>query len=140
MTLRLLLFSGVALGAIGSCADSLDGTIDYSLTGGIGGVQMTVHIDPDGEMMRRKLDGSMETTQLEPTIVSDLTRKIDQAGFPTLEPAYMCCPDDFVHTISVHVDGAEYKVIAGDSASYPDRLRPLIDTLSMMSRAELDGN
>jgi hypothetical protein len=37
-----------------------------------------------------------------------------------------------LHTITVHVDGAEYTVKADDTADYPDRLKPLIDTLEGM--------
>jgi hypothetical protein len=135
-TIRLLLFSGLALVTITGCTDNFDGPIDYQLGGGFSGMHTSVHIEPDGKVTRTQRDGSVDTTQLDAVALGDLQGKVDQAQFPTLEPMYGCggCADDIVHTISVRVDGSSYTVQADGSADYPDRLRPLIDALSTMAR------
>lgn len=141
-TQRLVIFSGLLLGALGACTHDLDGTTDYEISGGFGGVHASIHVDPSGAMTRVKPDGTKVTSQLTREEFGALQLKIAQADFPTLEPTYGCggCADDFVHAISVHVGGGFFSVTADDSASYPERLRPVIDTLSMMSQAELGGN
>jgi hypothetical protein len=150
-TSRIILLSGIALGGLGSCAGTPDGFVDYQLTGGLAGVHASVHIDRDGEVTRTKLDGNKETSRLDPTALSDLERKVEMAEFPTLEPIYGCggCVDDFVHTISVDLDDrsrdrlhrglGSYTVKTDGSAPYPERLRPLIETLSTMSQEPLDA-
>jgi hypothetical protein len=152
MTSRIILLSSVALGGLGSCAGTPDGIIDYELTGGFAGVHLSVHIDRDGEMMRTKFDRTTETRRLDPAVLSDLLDKVEIAEFPTLEAVYGCggCADDFVHTISVQLDGrsrervrhhgASYTVTTDGSANYPERLRPLIDTLSTMVQEALDAS
>jgi hypothetical protein len=133
MSLRLFVFI-VALGAVVGCADGDAGAIDYQRSGGFVGLQLGLHVEPDGKMTRRKTDGSTVTTQLEPAKLADLQNKVKGAGFPTLETAYSCqCADDFLHTISVQIDGTPYTVMVDDTATYPDRLRPLIDTLETMT-------
>jgi hypothetical protein len=141
-TQRLVLLSGLLLGTMGACTHDLDGTTDYELSGGFGGAHSSVHIDPSGAMTRIKPDGTKVSSQLTQEEFDALQLEIVQADFPMLEPTYGCggCADDFVHTISVHVGGGFYSVTADDSATYPERLRPVIETLSTMSRAELDGN
>jgi len=126
-----LVFCGFAFFAFAGCASGVDGTIDYQLSGGFSGIHTSVHIDPDGAMTRTMQDGSKRTGQLDAATLDDLDHKIDQAGFSTLDREYGClgCADDLVHVISVHVDGSQYTVKADDSANYPDRLRPLIETL-----------
>ena len=135
-TIRLLLFSILALAAITGCTHNSDGPIDYQLGGGFSGVRTTVHIEPDGKVTRTKQNGSVDTTQLDAAALGDLQGKVGEAQFPTLEPMYGCggCADDVVHTISVRVDGSSYTVQADGSADYPDRLRPLIDALSTMAK------
>jgi hypothetical protein len=130
---RFLVSGGLALLASGGCADSGDGTIDYQLTGGFAGVHASAHIDPDGKLTRVKQDGSTVTEQLDAAALADLHTKVDQAQFATLEPTYDCnCADDVLHTITVDVDGTQYTVAADGTADYPDRLKPLIDTLEGM--------
>jgi hypothetical protein len=129
------MFAGVALGALVGCAsDDDDGAIDYQRSGGFVGLQLGLRVEPDGKMTRRKSDGSTVTTQLDSATLGDLQSKVRGAGFPTLQAAYSCgCADDFLHTISVEVDGTAYTVMVDDTATFPDRLRPLIDTLEMMT-------
>jgi hypothetical protein len=128
------------VGAIG-CADGTVGTIDYQLSGGFTGMRTSVHIEPGGEMTRTKPNGSTDTKVLDPTQLAELHRKVDDAGFPTLEASYSCdCADDLVHTISVHIDGGTYMVIASSLAEYPDRLQPLLDALSSMTQAPVAPN
>jgi hypothetical protein len=136
MNLRLVLFMAAMLGAVGGCTDGGVGAIDYKLQGGFVGLQLNVHIDPSGEMTRvNERNGSSTTSTLDPTELADLHAKVDQARFPTLEPVYNCsCADDFVHTITVRIDGGTYTVVASSLAEYPERLDPLIDMLSSMTQ------
>jgi hypothetical protein len=128
-----LVSCGLALLVSGGCANNDDRTIDYELTGGFAGVHASVHVDPDGELTRIKQDGSTVTGQLDAAALADLQGKVDQAQFASLEPMYDCnCADDLLHTITVHVDGARYTVAVDGTAAYPDRLKPLIDTLEAM--------
>jgi hypothetical protein len=121
------------LGAV-ACGGGSDGAIDYSRSGGFVGLQLGVRVEPDGKATRHNPDGSTEIEQLDPTTMAELRRKIDDARFPTLDPEYSCnCADDFLHTITVQVDGTDYTVMVDDSATYPDRLRPLIDTLEVLA-------
>jgi|SRR6185503_7084143 hypothetical protein len=138
MPLRRFWTSCVVLGVVG-CADGTVGTIDYELSGGFDGQLTTVHIDPTGEMTRTVERGTTETDVLDPTELADLHRKVNDAWSPLLDAQYRCrCADDFIHTISVHIDDGEYTVVASDIAKYPGRLRPLINTLWEMSRAPID--
>ena len=128
-----LLFCGLASVAFAGCTSNDNGTIDYQLSGGLAGVHASLHITPDGKLTRTKLDGSTETSQLDATALADLQNKVDEAQFATLETSYGCgCSDDFHHTITVHVDGMQYTVKTDSSATYPDRLKPLIDALKTM--------
>jgi hypothetical protein len=134
MSLRLFLFTSVMLGAVAACSESVDGAIDYQRSGGFVGLQLGLHVEPDGKATRFMSDGSTVSTQLDPDTLTDLQAKVKGARFPTLEAAYSCsCADDFLHTISVQVDGIDYMVMVDDTATYPDRLKPLIDTLEVMT-------
>jgi hypothetical protein len=122
------------LGAVAACADGEEGAIDYQRSGGFVGLQLGLHVEPDGKATRLKSDGSTVTTQLDPDTLAALKNQVKGARFPTLEAAYSCsCADDFLHTISVQVDGIPYTVMVDDTATYPDRLRTLIDTLETMT-------
>jgi hypothetical protein len=79
--------------------------------------------------------GPIDTAMLDSAALDDLARKIDDAQFSTLEPMYGCggCTDDAVYTITVRIDGAPYTVRADSGSDFPDRLRPLIDTLRDIS-------
>lgn len=141
MSFRRFLLIGLALGAIGACADNGVGTIDYQLSGGLLGERATVHIDSSGEMTRVKRDGTTDTATLDAAALAELHRQVDDAMFPTLAAEYMCnCADDLLHTIAVHVDGGAYTVMVSSLAEYPDRLTPLIDTLSSMSQGPIPPN
>jgi len=130
---RFLLSCGLVVVASGGCADSKNGAIDYQLTGGFVGLHASVHIDPDGKLSGTKQDGSAVTGQLDAAERADIQAKVDQAQFATLAPMYDCnCADDLLHTITVDVDGTEYTVKADGTSDYPDRLKPLIDTLEDM--------
>jgi hypothetical protein len=134
LSLRLFVLSGLTFGALGGCTDDGVGIIDYERTGGFAGVRLSLHVESDGEATRRRFDGVTETFQLDPAKLADLDRQVREAKFSTLEAMYSCdCADDFLHTISVHVDGAAYTVMADDTAEYPDRLRPLVETLVSMT-------
>jgi hypothetical protein len=123
------------LGAIAGCTDdpedNPDGSIDYALDGGLAGPVATIHIAPSGKTTRTTPDGAKETATLAAAVVDDLERKVTEADFPTLDPMYGCngCTDDSVHKISVQLGGISYAVTADDHASYPERLRPVIDVL-----------
>jgi hypothetical protein len=124
---------GLAVLASGGCADSRTGTIDYELSGGFAGVHASAHVDPDGKLTGVKQGGRAMDRQMEPGELSVLQDKVDQAQFATLEPMYDCnCADDVLHTITVDVGGTEYTVKADGTAEYPDRLKPLIQTLEAM--------
>ena len=130
---RLLVSCGLVVLAGGGCADGKDGAIDYQLTGGFVGLHASVHIDPDGKLSGTKQDGRAVTGQLDTAALADVQGKVDQAQFSTLQPMYNCnCADDLLHTITVDVDGTQYTVKADGTADYPDRLKPLIDTLEDM--------
>jgi hypothetical protein len=133
---RFLLFCSVALLAFVGCANSLDGSIDYELGGGFSGIRTDLHVEPDGAFTVSRHNDGTETGQLDAAALDDLQRKVDEAQFPTLEAEYGCggCTDDLVHTISVHVEGSKYLTRADDGASYPERLRPLIETLKGLAQ------
>jgi hypothetical protein len=117
-----------------------DGALDYERTGGFISERASVHIEPDGQMRRVKADGSTTTSTLSEATMTDLQAKVDQALFPMLATEYRCsCNDDFLHTITVEIGDTPYTVVADELADYPARLRPLIETLSSMSRAGLTG-
>jgi hypothetical protein len=108
--------------------------IDYRLTTASGEVKATVHIDPDGTTTRLVLGGRTDTRKLAPPVLGELRRKIEEARFATLEPAYRCggCADQLVHTVSVQVGGTTYTVTAVETADVPDRLMPVLDALGQM--------
>jgi hypothetical protein len=130
---RLLVSCGLAVLAASGCAGGGDGPIDYQLSGGFIGIHANVHIDPDGKLTGVKQNGTAVNGQLDAAALADLQNKVDQAQFATLEPMYDCnCADDLLHTITVKVDGTEYTVKVDGTSDYPDRLKPLIDTLEDM--------
>jgi hypothetical protein len=137
---RFLVPCALAVLAGGGCADSEPGAIDYELTGGFTGVHANVHIDPDGKFSGTKEDRTTVNGQLDAAELADLQNKVDQAQFATLEPMYECdCADDFLHTITVDIDGTEYTVKADGTADYPARLKPVIDTLKQLVAIPLDA-
>jgi len=134
MSLRLLVFSGLTLGALGGCTDDDAGAVDYQRSGGFVGNRLSLHVDPGGKATRMAPDGKTVIDQLDATTMADLQSKIDGAQFPTLDPVYSCnCADDFLHEITVHVGGAEYTVKVDDTATFPARLQPLIDDLELLA-------
>lgn len=142
MLIRMLLASGLLAGVIGGCASrtdtALDAPVDYQLVAFDATKSTALHIEPDGTVTRTRIQQPTETATLDPATLDDVARKIEQAGFPTLEPMYGCggCVDDPVYTITVQVDGASYTVQA--DRDFPDRLRPVIDTLRSISERPLD--
>ena len=140
-SLQSFLFcGGLAFLTVAGCADGKNGAIDYQLTGGFVGLHASVHIDPDGKLSGTKEGGSAVTGQLDAAALADVQNKVDQAQFATLEPMYECsCADDLLHTITVDVDGTEYTVKADGTADYPDRLKPLINTLQRMVEPPLNA-
>ena len=139
MTLRILIPLGFLLGAAAGCADPADGPIDYEVTGGIGGVGdgTSLHVEPDGTATRTSPHKPPVTEKLDAATFGDLRRKVADARFPDLAPHYGCggCADQFVHEISVELDGQHYKVAVDidESVSYPDGLRTLLGTLQQIA-------
>lgn len=141
MTIFQSLLSGLAVCAIASCTDNGDPTnndvgqtIDYELSVYDIGIHPSIHIDPDGQAVWTKADGSVTEFQLDADALADLHRKVEDAMFNTLEPIYGCggCADDAVHEVTVQEHGLSYAVQADTRAAYPERLRPVLETLKSL--------
>jgi hypothetical protein len=144
MMTRILLVSGLVVGVIGGCASraetTLDAPVDYQLRAFEATQHTMLHIEPDGTATRTRPHHPPESAKLDQATLDDLARKIEEAGFPTLEPTYGCggCTDDAVYTIAVQVDGAPYTVQTDSMSDFPDQLRPVIDALRSISELPLD--
>jgi hypothetical protein len=105
-----------------------DGPIDYRVTGGFGGQgdgTVPLHIDPDGTATKGET-----TVTLPPSVMADVYQKAAAARFATLEPTYVCdCSDDYVHIVTVELDGTPRTVEVHGMARPPEALKVMIDTL-----------
>ena len=144
MIVRRTLFSlSLLAGAVGGCATHTDGPIDYEVTGGFTGTGdgTVLHIELDGTTVRSRPSGGTETVTLDAVTLGDLRRKIGEAQFPSLAPIYHCqCADDYVHNVSVDLDGTTYAVSADTMAPIPDRLKSVIDALKHIYSLPLEGH
>jgi len=123
-----LICAAAACGGMGN----IDGPIDYNVTGGLSGHGdgTALHIELDGTTTRPTAGGGTETTVLDAMTLADLHGKIIDAQFAMLAPLYSCdCPDGYIYTTSVQIDGTQHTVAAEDLAQYPERLKIVIDTL-----------
>lgn len=139
MTLRSWLALGVFLMAGGCSASSLDGPIDYEVTGGIAGRgdgTPALHIELDGTMTRTAPDGAAETITLDPATLDALRDKIERADLASLSGYYRCCADDYVHRVSATIDGTTRTVMADSTADVPERLQVAIDALHDLATRE----
>jgi hypothetical protein len=139
MTLRSWLARGVFIMAGGCSTSSLDGPIDYEVTGGIAGRgdgTPALHIELDGTMTRTAPDGTTETIALDPATLDGLRDKIERADLASLASYYQCCADDYVHRVSAAVDGTTRTVMADRSADVPGRLEAAIDALHDLATRE----
>jgi hypothetical protein len=127
----------------GGCSSSsgmVDGPIDFSVSGGFSSDRTALHLELDGTAMRTTAGGGTQTTVLDPETVADLHRKIEDAEFATLAPAYGCnqCADGFIYNVSVQLDGRVHTVLADSLAPWPDGLTAVIDTLEDIGMRPLD--
>jgi hypothetical protein len=128
--LVLVLFAA-ATGCTSHVAGEVDGLVDYRVTGGFSGSGdgTSLQVELDGTATRHTNEQGTQTAMIDRVTLDDLHQKIVDAQFATLETQYPGIPDGFVDTVSVHVDGSPYTVMAGREASIPDRLKIVIDTL-----------
>jgi hypothetical protein len=105
-----------------------EGPIDYRVVGGFlgqGDGTVPLHIDPSGTATKGEA-----TVTLAPPVVADLYQKAAEARFSTLSPTYDCdCDDDYVHIVTVQIDGTARTVQVHEMASPPQPLKVMIDTL-----------
>ena len=130
-----MLLGLVGMAAMGGCAETADGPIDYRVTGGFSGNGdgTALHVDPDGTATK-KSEGTERTVRLDPQTTADLYAKVRAAGFTSLSPVYECdCVDDFIHVITVELDGTDHTVSASMEAEIPERLGTLITTLHTLA-------
>jgi hypothetical protein len=108
------------------------GPIDYKVTGGFFGTgdgTPPLHIEPDGTATR---DAAPLT--LDSQVVEDLYQKAADARLAMLLPEYNCsCADDYVHVVTVRIDGMPRSIEVHEMASYPDRLKDLLDMLQAIA-------
>jgi hypothetical protein len=66
-------------------------------------------------------------------------RRIIPADLPRLCSTYSCvgCADDYVHKLTVYLDGDPYTAQVGFSASPPERLVALIQGVQVLTTAPL---
>lgn len=140
MVLRTLVCAGFFLGMVTGCTSHTDGLIDFRVTGGLSGRGdgTALHVEPDGTATRTNSDGGMQTTTLDPTTLTDLHGKIDDAQFPTLAPTYPGCCEHYVYDVTLQQGGATYHVSADSEAQIPAGLSTLIGTLQDIIRRPLD--
>ena len=106
--------------------------ITYERTGGLMGIRSNEFA------WRFYADGRVEsaegaTWQVLPETVTQLAATILATGFDEFEASYMpkdtCC-DRVTHVITLHVNGAIYRVTTLDGADMPDALADTIDLLN----------
>ena len=118
----LLISAAVLLGACGSDGEDDEGEpvlsngalVTYTRTGGVGGIDERLRVDPDGAATLTygeptNAERSFELTGAELDRVRTLLEKADFASMP-VSPEPTGCADCFVHTV-------EY---GGDSVTYDD--------------------
>lgn len=108
------------------------GPIDYAITGGFsgGGDGTSLHVEQDGTLTRRNHSGPTETGRVDRMTIDALDARIEAAEFPALEARYGSdAADDFLHRITVQIDGDTHTVEAATEASYPERLKAVVDAL-----------
>jgi hypothetical protein len=139
----IAIIAAVAGCAIAGCAGdgTIDGAISYRSTGGFSGQgdgSPDLQVELDGTVMR-VLNGTAENAKIDQATLDDLHDKVHDARFPDLEPLYSCqCADDFLYTVSVHMDGKLYGVMAHSQAQPPQRLRQVIDALRAIGQLPID--
>jgi len=132
MSLRTILT--VVLVTAACSGDKLDGAIDYSMSGGFaGGIATTLRIEPSGRYRLTNLDQAPREGTLDAGAFAALRARIQAANFPTLDETYECCPDDYVETISVELDGEVHTVQADRSADKPERLEAVLETIQELA-------
>jgi hypothetical protein len=118
--------------------DNVDGTIDYSLSGGLaGGITTALHIERGGRYTVTSLDHAPVHGRLGASELASLRAQIEAANFPALDEVYACCPDDLVETISVESAGESHTVRAERSADKPARLDAVLETFQELAGTRL---
>lgn len=132
---------GLVLVTAAACSSSgTVGTIDYRVTGGLTGRGdgTALHVEPDGTATRTSPTEGMVNETLDPATLDDLHRKVQDAGFPDLEPSYGClgCGDEYVYELAVELDGQQYKVSVDSFAmNPPESLGTLVSTLKQLAHS-----
>lgn len=142
LSVPLIVPLGFLLGALAGCGGdaTVDGPVDYRVTGGFGGGGdgTALHIELDGTVTRTA-GGGTQTATLDAVALADLHQQIVDADLPGLSPAYSCnCADDLTYHLSVQLDGSTRSVTADSLAPIPDRLKAVIDTLQDIPQRPLD--
>jgi hypothetical protein len=112
------------------------GGFDYKVTGGLvgGGDGTSLQIDAGGFVTRHTRERGTETGQLDPAALQDLMTKARTAAVPTLCASYGClgCADDFIHRVTVKLDGIPYTVQASELTLLPPGLGELLHALQQI--------
>ncbi|HEY0478773.1 MAG TPA: hypothetical protein VGD37_14745 [Kofleriaceae bacterium] len=122
------------LAALGACTSggAID-DIDYRVTGGLDGDGdgTALHVARDGAFTRQTRRGVTDRGTLDPATFGELLDKVRAAEFPELGPSYPCgaCGDDYIHDLTVQIDGTAHQVMASAQATLPDRLAAVVEAL-----------
>jgi len=133
MTSRALLAIAVlTLAGCSTTKPAIDGPIDYQVTGGIvgsGDGTPALHIELNGAMTRTAPGRAPESSMLDASTLASVRSKVEAADLASLDEVYTAGADDFVHVLSVSVDGALHRVMADRMADKPRELEVAIDAL-----------
>jgi hypothetical protein len=90
-------------------------------------------------MTRHTAEGGTEQWLLDGLTHYGLYRKVITADLPRLCKVYSCdgCAGDYVHKLTVYLDGAPYTVQASFRATVPDRLAALIAAVQSLTTRPL---
>lgn len=119
----------------GATGSETIGGLAYQVTGGLSGAGngTSLQIDARGQVTRHTRERGTETGQLDPAAFQDLAAKA-RAAVPTLCATYGClgCADDFVHRVTVTLDGVPYTAEASELTSPPPGLSDLLHALQQI--------
>jgi hypothetical protein len=122
-------------------AAAILGAVDYEVTGGPSGSGngTWLEIAEIGSLTRHTTERGTEEGLLDGLTHYGLYRKVITADIPRLCRSYSCdgCTGDYIHKLTVYLDGAPYTVEVGFRASPPERLVALINTVQNITTRPL---
>jgi hypothetical protein len=122
----------------GTVSSGTIGGFSYEVVGGFTGQGdgTSLQITSTGLVTRHTRERGTETGFLDTTTFNDLVAETEAAQFPTLCAMYECtngCNDEYLHKLSVQLDGAPYTVQSSYFATPPDRLAAVIEDLKAIA-------